>query len=449
MKYIPNTETDIKEMLKAMGLNNVESLLQNIATKTKVQELNLEKGLTEMEVKAHLNSLAHRNKTVSENDSYLGAGAYEHFIPAVIKHLVSRGEFYTAYTPYQPEASQGTLQSIYEYQSQIAELYKMDLANASLYDGASALAEAALLSYNVGTAKNKDTILIAETLHPEHKEVLYTYFQGLPVTIKEIPAIDGVLDLKVLQKEINDQTLSVIVQSPNFFGVLESMPEIEKIVHSQKALFIASVNPLSLGMITPPGEYNADIAVGEGQVLGNSLSFGGPYLGIFTCKKDFMRKIPGRVVGRTKDKNGKEGFVLTLQAREQHIRREKATSNICSNQALNALIACIYLTSLGKEGLKELAYLNIQNSHYAKDELCKTSIFEPLFKNKPFFNEFALKSKVPLDDLLEKLKAKKIFGGVKLNCFNQPYKDTLLVCVTETKSKAQIDRYVAAVKELV
>lgn len=446
MNYVPHAESDIKEMLSACEESELKGLFKNIPEKFQIDGLNLPPGISELELREQLNKISRQNISIKDYDSYLGGGAYEHFIPAVVKSLISRGEFYTAYTPYQPEASQGTLKAIYEYQSLICELFSMDVANASHYDGATALSEAVLLSYNAGSSRGKKKIFISEALNPEYKRVIHTYLRGLPVEIRELPLENGSINLEDLEEAVDEKTLSVVVQNPNFLGVIEPMADIEKIVHQKKALFIACVNPLSLGILSAPGEYNADLAVAEGQPLGNDLSFGGSYLGIFTCKKELLRKIPGRVVGRTKDKNGREGFVLTLQTREQHIRREKATSNICSNQALNALAACIYLAYLGKQGLKELALLNLKKSRYLFSELCKIKGFRPLFEKKSFFNELAVETELSVDTLLQELKKYQIFGGIALKKFYPQYSQALLICVTETKTKEQLDKYIEVIK---
>ncbi len=336
MDYIPNTECDKEKMLKEMGIPSLETLLENIPPAFRKSSSALPPGLSEPEVLRVLRSLSEKNTNAGTCISFLGAGAYEHYIPSLVDHLASRGEFYTCYTPYQPEVSQGTLQVIYEFQTLMCELTGMDVANSSMYDGSTALTEAALLSIRL---KEKNKIICSRAIHPEYRHVLRTYVKGLHTEIVEIDIPEGITDINQLEKVIGDNTAAVLVQNPNFFGCIEDMEAISDVTHRHDALFLACVNPVSLGILKPPGEYNADIAVGEAQVLGNYLNYGGPYLGFFTVKKDLLRKMPGRIAGETIDSHGKRCFVLTLQAREQHIRREKATSNICTNQALLALRA--------------------------------------------------------------------------------------------------------------
>ncbi|MFQ6044635.1 MAG: aminomethyl-transferring glycine dehydrogenase subunit GcvPA, partial [Candidatus Poribacteria bacterium] len=340
------------------------------------------------------------------------------------------------------EVSQGTLQAIYEYQSLICELTGMDVSNASLYDGASALSEAAILTLN---ATNRAEIIVSEAVHPEYRTALKTYLHGLGAPVHEIPyAEDGTTDLEELKNAVNENTAGVILQNPNFFGCIERMKEGSEITHSNGALFIACVNPISLGVLKPPGEYNADLAVGEGQPLGNPIAFGGPYLGFFAITQKLMRKLPGRIVGQTKDMQGRRGFVLTLQAREQHIRREKATSNICTNQALNALAACVYLSAMGKSGISEVAQLNLQKSHYAQKRLCELDEFALKFP-APFFNEFLVQCNADPNEINKKLLNKKIIGGLPVERFYPELKNCALFCVTEMRTKDEIDTLVATI----
>jgi glycine dehydrogenase subunit 1 len=342
--------------------------------------------------------------------------------------------------------SQGTLQVIYEFQTLMCELTGMDVSNASMYDGSTALTEAALLSIRL---KEKNKIVCSRAIHPEYRQVLRTYLKGLHTEIVEIDSPGGATDIERLEKVVDDKTAAVLIQNPNFFGCIEDMEVISTITHKHDALFIACVNPISLGLLKPPGEYNADIAVGEAQVLGNYLNYGGPYLGFFTIKKELLRKMPGRIAGETVDSNGKRCFVLTLQAREQHIRREKATSNICTNQGLLALRTCIYLCVLAKQGMAELANLNIQKSHYAYERLCTLNIFEPVFE-RPFFNEFALKAKgnIQVSKVTDYLLKKGIIGGLDLSRFYPELGNSMLLCVTETKTKESIDRLVAELSQI-
>ena len=436
--YIPNTEEDQKEMLKEIGAKSIEELFDTIPRNLRLKtDLNLPSSLSEMELVNELKGLSGKNAHLDEYVSFLGAGSYDHFIPALVDHLSSRSEFYTSYTPYQAEASQGMLQATYEYQSLICELFQMDVCNASLYEGATALAEAAVLAHRVNHGKK---ILVAKTLHPEYRQVLTTYMKKtLDLSIIEIDHENGVTDLTKLKEKISKDTCCVVVQNPNFFGCLEKVNEIEEITHQVGSLYIVSVDPVSLGILIPPGEYNADIAVGEGQALGGKLNFGGPYLGIFTAKKEFLRKMPGRIVGETTDKGGRRGFVLTLQTREQHIRREKATSNICTNQALNALRAAIYLSTLGEKGLAKVAHLCLQKSHYAARRICQIPGFEPTFRS-PFFKEFAVRCPVSPGKINKLLWDNKILGGFDLGKFYPELKNSLLFSVTEKRTKEEIDK---------
>ncbi len=438
MDYVPNTERDKEEMLKEMGIPAFEALLADVPDTLRKFLLRLPPGLSEPQVQAVVRGLSAQNADTEKCISFLGAGAYEHYIPTIVDHLASRSEFYTCYTPYQPEVSQGTLQVIYEFQSLICALTGMDVANASLYDGSTALAEAALLSLRMA---DKNKIVCSRAIHPEYRQVLQTYLKGLHTEIVEIDAAGGTTDLNRLEKAVDGKTAAVLVQTPNFFGCIEDMEAISGVVHKHDALFVACVNPISLGVLKPPGEYHADIAVGEAQVLGNYLNYGGPYLGFFTVKKELLRRIPGRIAGETSDPCGRRCFVLTLQPREQHIRREKATSNICTNQALLALRACIYLCALGKKGMAELAHLNLQKSHYAYERLSALNVFEPVF-DKPFFNEFVLRAKggLRIHEINGRLLKKGITGGLALSGMYPELDNCMLLCVTETKAREAIDR---------
>lgn len=446
MDYIPNTKYDKEIMLKEMGISSFEELLEDIPKSLRKFSLTLQQGLSEPEALKALKDLSERNTDTEKCISFLGAGAYEHYIPSIVDHLASRSEFYTCYTPYQPEVSQGTLQAIYEFQTFMCELTGMDVSNASLYDGSTALAEAALLALRLN---EKNKIIISRAIHPEYRQVLRTYLEGMHTEIVEIPSPGGITDMDQLEKAIDDKTAAVLIQSPNFFGCIEDMDSFSNIVHKHDALFIACVNPVSLGILKPPGEYYADIAVGEAQVLGNYINYGGPYLGFFTVKKDLLRRMPGRIAGETVDSNGKRCFVLTLQAREQHIRRQKATSNICTNQALLALRACIYLCALGKKGLRELANLNVQKSHYAYERLSALDSMKPVFK-KPFFHEFVLKAQdnLRIDKINEHLLKKGIIGGLELSGFYPELDNSMLLCVTETKTKGSIDCLVSELSRM-
>lgn len=436
--YIPTTHEDEQEMLKSIGLNSLDDLFNDIPKDVQLnRELNLPKAKSELEVSAYLTSLAKKNCSLSELTCFLGAGAYDHYIPSVVDHIISRSEFYTSYTPYQPEISQGTLQYIFEFQTLISNLTGMDVANASLYDGGTAVSEAALMA---AASSKKDEIIISKTVRPESRQILKTYAHVQNLKVIEVEMKDGVTDLEELDKLVNDNTAAVIVQSPNFFGIIEDLKATGEIAHkAKKASFIASVDPISLGILKKPGELGVDIVVGEGQGMGIPLAFGGPYLGFMATKKDYMRKLPGRVVGETVDKNGKRSYVLTLTAREQHIRREKATSNICSNQGLNVLAATVYMVTLGKEGLREVAMQSTKKAHYAFEELTKSGKFKPVF-DKPFFKEFAVTSDIDADDITMKLRQQNIIGGYHLGKDYPQYKNTVLYAVTEKRTKDEIDK---------
>jgi glycine dehydrogenase subunit 1 len=367
MDFIPNTRLDEEELLKVVGASSIDELFKDIPEKIRLRRaLDLPPSLDEYSLISHMEGMA---KDVQKgNVIFLGAGAYDHFIPTAVDHIISRSEFYTSYTPYQPELSQGTLQAMYEYQSAICELTAMDVANASMYDGGSALAEAAKMA---AEATGRKKILIPKSLHTSYRGVVDTYLAHMGYILQEIEYRDGVMDLELIEEKVDDDTACLLLQQPNFFGSLEDALTISEIVHRSGALLVACVNPISLGLLQPPGEYGADIAVGEGQPLGLHLNFGGPYLGFMACSQKLVRRLPGRIVGKTLDTAGKEGFVLTLQTREQHIRREKATSNICSNSALCALAAVVYLSLVGKEGLREVATTSLQKAHYTASSLQK------------------------------------------------------------------------------
>ena len=438
-RYIGNTEAEKMEMLKEIGINDIRELFAPIPDSVYLnRKLNIPDNLSEVELIKNLKELANKNMNVDDYTCFLGAGAYDHYIPSVIDSLISRQEFYTSYTPYQPEISQGTLQSIFEFQTMICELTGMQVANASMYDGATALTEAAIMAcYDT----KRSEILVAKSVHPESRQVLKTYSKFRNMTVTEVDYKNGQIDVEDLKSKINDNTAALLIQSPNFFGVIEDIASVEQIVHDNKSLLVVSADPISLAILKSPGELGADIVVGEAQGLGTPLSFGGPYLGYFATTEKLMRKMPGRVVGQTVDSNGKRGFVLTLQTREQHIRRDKATSNICSNHALNALIATIYMTILGKEGLREVAKLSLQKSHYAYNELLKTGKFSEVF-TAPFFKEFVVRSEEKVDSLNNKLFEEKIIGGYSIDKDYSELNNGWLVAVTEKRSKEEIDTLV-------
>lgn len=437
--YIPATPKEQEEMLKAIGFNSLDELFSDIPAQVKMtRPLNLPAPLDEISLSKTLQDLSNKNTNLEECICFLGAGAYDHYVPSVVKHLISRSEFYTAYTPYQAEISQGTLQAIFEYQTLICQLTGQEVSNASMYDGATAVTEAALMA--IDTVK-KQEILVSATVHPEYREVLKTYAKALKIKITEIGFQDGVTDLEELEAKVTGETAGVIIQSPNFFGCLEDIRAVEKIVHSTKALLITCVDPLSLGILESPGTLGADIVVGEGQSLGNSLSFGGPYLGFLACSEKLKRRLPGRVVGQTVDREGRRGFVLTLQSREQHIRRAKATSNICSNQALNALAATIYLSYLGQDGLRKIGELCLQKSHYLARKLEKLPGYSLAFK-APFFKEFVVQCPKEPERLNKGLLAEKIIGGYSLQKTYPNLSQGWLLAVTEKRSKTEMDYFV-------
>ncbi|AFM42614.1 glycine cleavage system protein P [Desulfosporosinus acidiphilus SJ4] len=445
MNFVPNTDSQKERLLARIGVKSVEDLFADVPQEVRLKRsLDIPGGMSEQELVKHVKGLAGKNKTVEEYSSFLGAGAYEHYIPSFVDQLLLRSEFYTAYTPYQPEISQGTLQAIYEYQTLVCELTGMDVANASMYDGASALAEAALMTCDA-TRRNK--VLVTQTVHPEYREVLRTYLPPRGVELIEIPSKDGITDLEALGAQLQEGVAGVLIQNPNFFGNIEEAEEITNLVHEHGALEVMTVNPVSLGLLKNPGECGADIVVGEGQAFGNPLNFGGPYLGFLACRDKYVRRMPGRIVGATTDKSGRKGYVLTLQAREQHIRREKATSNICSNEALCALAFTMHLSALGKNGVTELAYINLQNAHYAAREIVKIPGMSLAFQ-RPFFHEFVVKTTLEPSKINDALLKDRIIGGLDLARFYPELDHHLLFCVTETKCKAEIDRLVARLGEI-
>ncbi len=445
MSYVPNTDQNRKEMLEKIGVRNFSELIQAIPESIRLQdELKLPPSSSELELTRLLGELANLNINGNQVTCFLGGGVYDHFIPAIVDQLISRSEFYTAYTPYQAEVSQGTLQSIYEFQSLICELTGMDVANASMYDGATAAAEAALMAH---AHNGRSEILVAGSLNPNYREVLDTYCGSIKMKISTLPLEEGLVDVGTTGKILSDKVACVIIQTPNFFGLLENVSEIEPLVHSVGALLVLVCDPISLGILKTPKEYNADIAVGEGQALGNNLSLGGPYLGYFAAKQDLLRRMPGRIVGVTTDAQGRRGFVLTLQTREQHIRREKATSNICTNEALCALSACIYLSLMGKAGIKEVAELCLKKSHYALEQITKIQGFKNRY-NAPFFKEFVLETPVSPKKITKQLLKRNILAGTDLSLFDRKWKNQLLVCVTEKRTQEEIDRLAEELRKL-
>ena len=444
MEYTSVNEKEKKEMLRCIGVKNSDELFASIDGSARIGGLNLAAGLSELELLSKFENLSKKNISLKEMKCFRGAGIYEHFIPSLVEEIIGRSEFLTAYTPYQAEASQGTLQAIFEYQSLLVELTGLDVANASLYDGGSAVAEAALLCAR-STGKKK--LLVSEALHPEYLEVLKTYLQGSNIQVITIPSENGKTSAEKAKALIDTDTAAVIIQSPNFFGTIEELTEFKQAAEKEGALLVSVVNPVSLGLLKPPKETGADIAVGEGQVLGNPTGLGGFTFGFMAAKQALAWKMPGRIVGQTTDTKGRRGFVLTLQSREQHIRREKATSNICTNTALNALAGCVYLSGWGPEGLRKLGELNAQKSRYAFDEITRIKGFESAFPQAVFFNEFTVKTSKDTKRIEEKLLEEKILGPLELERFFPELKGHILFCVTETRTKADIDKLVKVLKD--
>jgi glycine dehydrogenase subunit 1 len=444
LPYLLNTPADRKAMLEAIGVGTLDDLFRNVPDKLRLHRpLNVPPALTEIELQQHMAELAAKNQSADNAVCFLGGGSYDHFIPAVVDAVASRSEYYTAYTPYQAEASQGSLQAFFEYQTLICEITGMDVANASLYEGGSAVAESVLMALSIHADRKK--VVVAESVHPEYRRTLETYLANLPVETVTLPTPHGYLDPETLTEAVDKQTLCVIVQHPNFFGGLEEVDALGKICHAQGALYVASFDPVSLGILKRPGQYGADIAVAEGQCLGNPMVYGGPYLGIMACREQFLRKIPGRLVGQTVDRNGKRCWVLTLQTREQHIRREKATSNICTNQGLFALRAAVYLAALGPQGLRETADLCLRKAHYLAAELQQIPGVALRF-SRPFFKEFTLQVPGNVTGLLERLLKAGYHAGLELGRWYPTFKNCVSIAVTEKRTRKELDGLTAAFK---
>lgn len=443
-RYIPLTEKDKQEMLQTIGAKSIGELFGDVPSDILLnRDLNIAEGEAETTLLRRLNRIASKNITKETHASFLGAGVYDHYAPSVVDAMISRSEFYTAYTPYQPEISQGELQAIFEFQTLICELTDMDVANSSMYDGMTSFAEACILAFSQ-TKKNK--IVVSKGLHYQALQVLHTYAK----TRKEFEVVeidlDGtVTDLKKLEAAVDDETAAVAVQYPNFYGSIEDLEKIQSFIEDKKALFIVYANPLALGLLTPPGSFGADIVVGDTQPFGIPAQFGGPHCGYFATTKKLMRKVPGRLVGQTQDDEGNRGFVLTLQAREQHIRRDKATSNICSNQALNALASSIAMSALGKQGIYDIAVQNIEHANYAKQQFIKKG-FEVL--DGTSFNEFVVKFDKPIQQVNEELVKYNIIGGFDLGVVSDDFKNHMLIAVTELRTKDEIDTFVEKAGEL-
>lgn len=443
-RYIPLTEKDKQEMLETIGANSIEELFGDVPKEILLdRELDIPNGEDETTLFKRLSRIANKNITKEDHTSFLGAGVYDHYTPAVVDAMISRSEFYTAYTPYQPEISQGELQAIFEFQTLICELTGMDVANSSMYDGITAFAEACILAFSQ-TKKNK--IVVSKGLHYQALQVLHTYSKiRNDYEIVEVDLDGTITDLEKLENAIDDETAAVAVQYPNFYGSIEDLEKIKSLIKNKKTLFIVYTNPLSLGLLTPPGEFGADIVVGDTQPFGIPAQFGGPHCGFFATTKKLMRKVPGRLVGQTEDDHGNRGFVLTLQAREQHIRRDKATSNICSNQALNALASSIAMSALGKQSLQDIAVQNFENANYAKNQF-KDAGIEVLPGTS--FNEFVIKLDKPVKEVNDKLLSEGIIGGFDLSEVNEELGQAMLIAVTELRTKDEIDTFVKKVGEI-
>ncbi|HVB97680.1 MAG TPA: aminomethyl-transferring glycine dehydrogenase subunit GcvPA [Chloroflexota bacterium] len=440
MNYAPATPAERARMLERIGVASTAELFADLPPDSRETHLDLPSALSEIDVSQVLRDLAERNVDLQGHPCFLGAGAYQHYIPSVVNHVIGRSEFFTSYTPYQPEVSQGTLQTIYEFQSMMCALTGMEIANASMYDGASALAEAAIMAANL---TDRGTVLLASSVHPDSWAVVRTYVQGLNMrTIADSVRPEGTLDVIALGRELNEDVACVVVQYPNFFGCVEDLAAIADVVHRAGALLVVVVNPLALGLLAAPGQLGADIVVGEGQPLGIPVSFGGPYLGIFATRERFIRQLPGRIVGATTDTEGNRGFVLTFQTREQHIRREKATSNICSNEALCALASTVYLSYLGKQGLRQVAELCVQKAHYLARQLSLIPGFHLAYSG-PFFHEFVVRCPVPPEELNRRLLDEGIIGGYLLGREYPDLADAMLLCTTELNRRKDLDRLLA------
>lgn len=448
MSYIPNTPEEQQAMLEHMGLSSIEDLLTTVPEEVRLHHpLELPAALSEPELKRQMSRMAARNKNLDTTLSFLGAGTYDHAIPSVVPHLQRRSEFVTSYTPYQPEVSQGMLQAIYEFQTMVCQITGLDIANASLYDGSTAMVEAVLLALGPG---GRGEVVVSTGIDPQYRRVLHTYAFARGFRIVEAPTKNGVTDLEALEAAVTPTTAAVLVQQPNFFGSLEDMRAIEAITHKGKALFVSVITePASLGIIATPGDYGADLAVGELMSFGNTMSYGAPALGFMAARQKFMRLLPGRLVGQTVEEGGKKqtGYVLTLQTREQHIRRERATSNICTNQSLLAVGATIYLATLGKQGFRELGELCLQKAHYAYRQITALPGYEAAFSS-PFFDEFVIKLPISGAQLQQHFEQNDIIGGYPLDESYPGMDNCMLFCVTETRAKEDIDHLVSVLKEV-
>ena len=432
-------------MLDAIGVKSVEELFTDIPADVRMtRPLNLPPALSEMELKSHILELALQDRDFEESLYFLGAGAYDHYVPSVVKHIVGRSEFLTAYTQYQPEISQGYLQALWEYQSLICLLTGMEMAVTSLYDGSTAMAEAAMMACSI-TGRNE--ILISSTVHPHWRDVLATYARDRDIIIRTVEYLDGVTSPEVLASQINEKTAAVICQNPNFFGCIEDLRQLARNAQAGGALFIAAVNPISLGVLESPGVLGADIVVGEGQAMGLPVSFGGPYIGFLATRDKWLRRTPGRIVGQTVDHEGTRGFVLTIQAREQHIRRDKATSNICSNEALCSLAVAVYLSALGRQGIRQVSELCLKKAHFARKTILDVPGFQPVF-SQPFFNEFVVRCPLPPAELNSELREAGVVAGLDLGKYYPELEGCMLTAVTEKRTRDEIELLAGLLKEV-
>jgi glycine dehydrogenase subunit 1 len=443
MDYTQFSDADVRAMLDTIGVCSTADLFARIPRDQRAaRPLDIPAGISEMDLLSEIRELGARNATCAELVCFLGAGAADHFIPALVDELADQSEFRTAYTPYQAEASQGSLQAFFEYQTMLCELTGMDVSNASLYEHAGAVAEAVLMARAINA---RTRVLVSEIVHPDSRAVLDTYVRQQPIEVVRIPRAGGRTNLAALRDALNDQTAAVVVQSPNHFGCVEPLNEIVPTVHAAGALAIAAVDPISCGLLKPPGAFGVDIVVGEGQPLGIPLSYGGPYLGFMTCREQHLRKMPGRIVGMTTDAKGRPAYCLVLQTREQHIKRERATSNICTNQGLMALRAAVYLAAMGKNGIARVASLCLEKSHYAAERIAALQGYSSAF-DAPFFKEFVVRTDRDVSRVMDHCRQRGILAGVPLECWYPDLRDCFLVTVTEKRTKAQIDALVDALQ---
>ncbi|MCA9832855.1 MAG: aminomethyl-transferring glycine dehydrogenase subunit GcvPA [Thermomicrobiales bacterium] len=444
MVFNPHTTEDRREMLETIGIDSVEELFAPVPEDVRFPELNLPRSLTEMEASRRMQDLANMNLVPNPEDNYMGAGSYQHYVPATVGQVLSRGEFYTAYTPYQPEVAQGTLQVIYEFQSMVAALLGTEVANASMYDGATAFAEGALMT--VANSKKKHRIVLAGTVHPAYRQVMHTYVDNAGVEVTEVtPANPFLLTVDDIAPHLADDVACVAIAYPNFFGAIEDVQAIAAATHAAGTALVVTTSPVPLSLLKSPGELGADVVTAEGQSLGVAQSYGGPYIGLLGSTRALVRQMPGRIAGVTTDSEGKRGYVLTLQTREQHIRREKATSNICTNQGLMATAATVYMSTLGPEGFREVGQAAYANAHYLAEQLATVDGFAMAY-DAPFFNEFTVQTSEPASVVLEHLLAEGILGGVDLGQFDPAWDHLLLIAATELNSKAGIDHLIETLR---